>query len=198
MSKLKSLCWRVYPGVARDPAAISDNSTDWIGMCDHGRCISVVGAPAAVHGQAYLLLARAQPHHSSPSRREIRPGRVRDLSRYPASLIKNRFVIMAALRDPKLKNRDCILPRGCQAQYHRLADRTRSASTFPAKNAGIMRVSATEPDREDAAAHGQRRGRCLHERSRQQRPAEAPRTPQRAPADLRGKRERGPHASGSS
>ncbi|MEI8373570.1 MAG: AAA family ATPase [Planctomycetota bacterium] len=66
------------------------------------------------------------------------------------SLIKSRFVIMAALRDPKLKNRACILREDANRNTVAwLTDEIRV--DFPAKNAGIMQVSAMEPDREDAA-----------------------------------------------
>ncbi len=66
------------------------------------------------------------------------------------SLITSRFVIMAALRDPKLKNRACILREDATHNTIQwLASEIRV--DFPAKSAGLMQVSATEPDREDAA-----------------------------------------------
>jgi len=65
------------------------------------------------------------------------------------SLIKSRFVIGAALRDPKLKNRACILRE--DAKHNTIAWLTDEIRVdFAAKNAGIMQVSATEPDKEDA------------------------------------------------
>jgi capsular exopolysaccharide synthesis family protein len=67
------------------------------------------------------------------------------------SLIKSRFVIMAALRDPKLKNRACILRE--DAKHNTVEWLTDEVRVDPAlKNAGLMQVSTTQPDPEDAAA----------------------------------------------
>jgi transcriptional regulator of heat shock response len=58
---------------------------------------------------------------------------------------------MAALRDPRLKNRDCTIRE--DSRHHTIAWLSDAIRVeFPAKNAGIMQVSATQPDREDAAA----------------------------------------------
>ena len=67
------------------------------------------------------------------------------------TLLTSRFVIMAALRDPKLKNRACILRE--DATHNTIAWLSHEIRVeFPSKSAGVMEVTATEPDREDAAA----------------------------------------------
>ena len=72
------------------------------------------------------------------------------------SLIKSRFVIMAALRDPRLKNRACIVRE--DAKHNAIQWLTDEIHVdFPTKNAGIMKVTATEPDRERRGGDGQRR-----------------------------------------
>ena len=66
-------------------------------------------------------------------------------------LIKSRFVIGAALRDANLKNRPCIAEQ--DAKHNAVAWLTEEIhADFQSKNAGIMRVSATELDPHDAAA----------------------------------------------
>ncbi len=61
------------------------------------------------------------------------------------------FVITAALRDPKLKNRACIQRE--DDKHNAIAWLTGEIRVdFATKNAGIMEVSATEPDPKDAAA----------------------------------------------
>ncbi len=66
-------------------------------------------------------------------------------------ILKDRFVMLAALRDPKLKNRACIARE--DAKGNTIAWLTDEIHVdFQTKNSGIMYVSATEPDREDAAA----------------------------------------------
>ena len=68
-----------------------------------------------------------------------------------AALLKSRFVISAALRDPKLKDRACI--RREDARHNAVAWLTKEIRVaFPSKAAGIMEVSASEPDPQDAAA----------------------------------------------
>jgi capsular exopolysaccharide synthesis family protein len=67
------------------------------------------------------------------------------------SLIKSRYVIMAALRNANLKNRPCIVQQ--DAKHNAVAWLTDEVrAEFTTKNAGIMQVSAREPDKEDAAA----------------------------------------------
>jgi capsular exopolysaccharide synthesis family protein len=67
------------------------------------------------------------------------------------SLITSRYVVIAALRDPKLKSRACIQRE--DAKHNAIAWLTGEIHVdFPSKNAGVMQVSATEPDKEDAAA----------------------------------------------
>ena len=66
------------------------------------------------------------------------------------NLLKSRFVIMAALRDPKLKNRACILRE--DAKHNTIAWLTDALRIDIGKNSGIMQVSSTQPDRDDAAA----------------------------------------------
>ncbi|MGO9114476.1 MAG: polysaccharide biosynthesis tyrosine autokinase [Thermoguttaceae bacterium] len=66
------------------------------------------------------------------------------------SLVKNRYVIMAALRDSKLKKLECIQQE--DDRHNAIAWLTNEIRVdFPEKNAGIMVVSATEPDPKDAA-----------------------------------------------
>ncbi len=66
------------------------------------------------------------------------------------ALIKSRFVIMAALRDPKLKSRACTLRE--DARHNAIQWLTGEIHVdFDAKNVDNMKVSATEPDPEDAA-----------------------------------------------
>ena len=67
------------------------------------------------------------------------------------SLVKSRFVIMAALRDPRLKNLACIARE--DAKHNAIAWLTDEIRVeFPTKSAGIMLVSATEPSAKDSAA----------------------------------------------
>ena len=114
----------------------------------------LVGAQAAVHGRGLLELAPTNPTIlGKPTADQAQ--QVQMNSRYFAtpkqSLLKSRFVIMAALRDPRLKNRACILRE--DATHNTIAWLTKEVrADFPSKNAGIMQVTATEPDREDAAA----------------------------------------------
>ena len=66
-------------------------------------------------------------------------------------LIKNRFVIKAALRDPNLNNRACIAEQ--DAKHNAEAWLTNEIhADFQTKNASLMTVSATELDPQDAAA----------------------------------------------
>ncbi len=69
-------------------------------------------------------------------------------------LIKSRFVIMAALRDPRLKN--CKRVSDQDAKHNAIAWLTGEIQVqFPYKNAGLMAISATESGEhapEDAAA----------------------------------------------
>ena len=69
------------------------------------------------------------------------------------SFLTSRFVITAALRDPKLKNRPCILEQ--DAKHNTIQWLMNEIHIeFPpnARNASTMKVTATETDREDAAA----------------------------------------------
>ena len=67
------------------------------------------------------------------------------------NLVTSRFVITAALRDAKLKNRPCILRE--DASHNTIAWLTSEVKAeFVSKNAGLMTVSATETDAQDAAA----------------------------------------------
>jgi polysaccharide biosynthesis transport protein len=68
-----------------------------------------------------------------------------------AGLVKSRFVIMAALRDPKLKARPCMQRE--DDRHNAIAWLTEQIKVdFKGKNAGLMAVSASQPDKEDAAA----------------------------------------------
>src|SRR5208282_718753 len=67
------------------------------------------------------------------------------------SLVTSSFVINAALRDPRLKNRACIVREDAKHNAIRWLTEEIHAE-FPFKNAGIMVVTATELDKEDAAA----------------------------------------------
>lgn len=67
------------------------------------------------------------------------------------SLLKSRFVINAALRDVKLKNRPCIIRE--DLAHNAIPWVTEQIHVdFASKMAGIMQVSATLPDAQDAAA----------------------------------------------
>jgi len=66
-------------------------------------------------------------------------------------LITSRFVIMAALRDPRLRDRPCIKR---EDEKHDTIDWLTGEIQvcFPSKSASLMQVSATETNKEDAAA----------------------------------------------
>ena len=66
-----------------------------------------------------------------------------------ASLIKTNWIMIAALRDPDLKNRECI--RKQDEKHDAIQWLTEEIRVdFPAKNGGVMYISATEPDPQDA------------------------------------------------
>jgi capsular exopolysaccharide synthesis family protein len=133
----------------------------WVLILSTGlACAAVAGTslwwllPPQYKAQGYLLLAPSNPKildKPTADQNQQLSNEFEIFRDTQQSLIKNRFVIMAALRDPKLKNRACILRE--DAKHNTIAWLTEEIRVdFPAKNAGIMQVSATEPDREDAAA----------------------------------------------
>jgi capsular exopolysaccharide synthesis family protein len=68
-----------------------------------------------------------------------------------AALMKARWVMIAALRDPNLKGRACV--RREDDRHNAIQWLTGAISVeLPTKNTGIIRVNATEADRDDAAA----------------------------------------------
>ncbi len=100
---------------------------------------------------ASVLLERRQPHILPQAAEKDDPAEFESFRETQQSLVKSRFVIMAALRDPKLKTRPCIVEQ--DARHNALAWLTGEIHVdFPAKNGGVMEVSATEPDPQDAAA----------------------------------------------
>ena len=100
---------------------------------------------------ASVLIERRQPHILPQAAEKDDPAEFETFRETQQSLIKSRFVIMAALRDPKLKTRPCIVEQ--DARHNALAWLTGEIHVnFPAKNGGVMEVSATEPDPQDAAA----------------------------------------------
>ncbi len=68
-----------------------------------------------------------------------------------AALMKARWVMIAALRDPNLKGRACV--RREDDRHNAIQWLTNAISVdLPTKNTGIIKVSATETDKDDAAA----------------------------------------------
>ncbi len=123
-------------------------------------CAAVTGTTlVCVLKPQYTATARLELASSSPKilNNTADQGQQQGMSEFEyfrdtqKSQLKARFVIIAALRDSKLKNRACIVrqdPTHTTIQW--LTDEIRV--NFPEKNAGLMDVSATEPDAEDAAA----------------------------------------------
>jgi capsular exopolysaccharide synthesis family protein len=67
-----------------------------------------------------------------------------------AALIKERFVIQAALRNNKMKNLPSIVRE--DARHNTIQWLTNTVQVSTEKNTGVMYVTATLPDREEAAA----------------------------------------------
>ena len=66
-------------------------------------------------------------------------------------LVKNYNVIKTAINDPRLKTRPCIARE--DARHNAIAWLTEAVSVgFPTKAAGVMLVSSTQPDKDDATA----------------------------------------------
>ena len=66
-------------------------------------------------------------------------------------LVKNYNVIKTAINDPRLKTRPCIARE--DARHNAIAWLTEAVSvSFPTKAAGVMLVSSTQPDKDDATA----------------------------------------------
>ena len=94
--------------VARGPAALAGDSVDRTGVC--GRdwdCPLVVAASRSTRPRPSWSWPRPTPRFSATTADQAQQVQnefeiFRDTQQ---SLIKSRFVIMAALRDPKLKNR---------------------------------------------------------------------------------------------
>ena len=140
MSKLKFVCWLLILVLLAGGAA----AVAW-------RC--------GLLGKRYTATALLQLAPSLPT---VLPNPTADRARQFAnefeifrdtqkSLLKSHFVIMAALRDPKLKNRACIARE--DAKHNAVAWLSDEIHVnCPSANAGIIQVSAAEPDREDAAA----------------------------------------------
>ena len=137
MSTLKLTCWLLVLVLLASGAA-------------------AVAWKARLFGKTYtatasLQLARCEPRVLSRDAKTFDAAEFESFCDLQQSFIKSRFVITAALRDPRLKNRPCVLSE--DAKHNTIAWLTGEIHVnFPAKNAGIMRVSASEPDREDAAA----------------------------------------------
>ena len=112
-----------------------------------------LGLKPQYKAEAYLELAPAMPTIlGKPTADQLQIVNEFEIFRdTQQNLIKYRFVITAALRNPKLKNRPCIIRE--DAKHNAIQWLTDEIHVeFPGKNAGIMKVSATEPNADDAAA----------------------------------------------
>jgi polysaccharide biosynthesis transport protein len=101
--------------------------------------------------KAILELKRCQPCVVSRAAEKFDPVEFEAFRATQKQLVVQRFVLAAALRDGKLNNRACIKR---QDEKHNaigwLAGEVRV--DFLSKDTGLMQISATEPDADDAAA----------------------------------------------
>jgi uncharacterized protein involved in exopolysaccharide biosynthesis len=101
--------------------------------------------------KAYLQIAQREPHILPRASEKYDPVEFEGFCDSQAALIKSPFVIIATLRDAKLKSLTCISDQSANHNaIHWLPDAIHV--DFPSKNAGVMVVSTTEPDPQDAAA----------------------------------------------
>ncbi len=101
--------------------------------------------------KATLELKRSDPHILSRSAEKYDPAEFEEFRKTQQGLVKNYNVIKAALNDPRLKSRPCIARE--DARQNAIAWLTDAISVnFPDKSSGLMVVSSTQPNKDDAAA----------------------------------------------
>ncbi len=107
--------------------------------------------PTVYTAKASLLLARCQPSILPSSTEKYDPVEFEMFCDTQAQLIKTRWVIIAALRDPSLKGRACV--RREDDRHNAIQWLTNAIHVDrPNKSTGVIEVSVTQTDREDAAA----------------------------------------------
>lgn len=107
---------------------------------------------AKYEAEAYLNLAPAQPMvlHSPGGEENERVNDEFNIFRNSqASVIKQRFVLMAALRNPKMKNLQSVLYE--DARHKTIPWLTSLVQVVPEKNSSYMKVSVALPDAQEAA-----------------------------------------------
>ena len=101
--------------------------------------------------KATLELNCSEPYILSGKAKKYDPVEFEEFRKTQQHLLKNYNVIKAALNDPRLKNRSCIARE--DVRHDSIAWLTEAVHvSSPSDSAGLMVVSSTQPDKNDAAA----------------------------------------------
>jgi hypothetical protein len=156
VSKFKSSGWLlilvlVASGATAWWAVLGTKSTAKAATADTEPTVKGTTVDTKFTAKALLELRLREPHILPRADEKYDPVEFEMYRETQKNLLTSRYVIIAALRDPNLKNRACVQR---EDEKHNALDWLTGEIhvAFPSKNAGVMQVSATEADKEDAAA----------------------------------------------